>query len=167
VFSASSSAGTPIVGLKILNSNGDGELSDVIDAMNWLLETRPNGTNSEPNPDGKNNAQARQTCWCCGCPFGVCAIPRFEGLPQALISSASLLNAVLACCVTISGKHAGAAVCCGSNPVVLWFWTLPQALLHLAASAVFYPCLLCHTVTNKSNNISDFCCCRRCTKLVW
>jgi hypothetical protein len=50
-------AGTPIVGLKILNSNGDGELSDVIDAMNWLLETRPNGTSSEPNPGGKTNAQ--------------------------------------------------------------------------------------------------------------
>eukprot|EP00882_Tetradesmus_deserticola_P004902 GHRQ01005165.1.p1 GENE.GHRQ01005165.1~~GHRQ01005165.1.p1 ORF type:complete len:290 (+),score=73.65 GHRQ01005165.1:296-1165(+) len=52
--------GTPIVGLKILTSNGDGELSDVIDAMNWLLETRPNGTASEPNPDGKTNAQVHQ-----------------------------------------------------------------------------------------------------------
>jgi hypothetical protein len=57
--------GTPIVGLKILNSNGDGELSDVIDAMNWLLETRPNGTNSEPNPGGKTNAQV------CGSPAAV------------------------------------------------------------------------------------------------
>lgn len=53
-------AGTPIVGLKILNSNGDGELSDVIEAMAWLLETRPNGTASDPNPGGKTNAQVRQ-----------------------------------------------------------------------------------------------------------
>lgn len=48
------------MGLKILNSNGDGELSDVIEAMAWLLETRPNGTASDPNPGGKTNAQVRQ-----------------------------------------------------------------------------------------------------------
>jgi hypothetical protein len=67
-------AGTPIVGLKILNSNGDGELSDVIDAMNWLLETRPNGTSSEPNPGGKTNAQV------CGSSIMFCSDLLCKGL---------------------------------------------------------------------------------------
>lgn len=53
-------AGTPIVGMKILDKEGSGELSDVIEAMNWLLETRPNGTSSPTNPDGKTNAQVHQ-----------------------------------------------------------------------------------------------------------
>jgi hypothetical protein len=102
-------AGTPIVGLKILNSNGDGELSDVIQAMSWLLETRPNGTNSEPNPGGKTNAQVGDTCCCCcwvwGLGFGVVISSMLWG---GILAGCEHLAGCWQCCLQL---HTSAVAC--------------------------------------------------------
>jgi subtilisin family serine protease len=51
-------AGTPLVALKVLDSNGDGSFSDVMMGLMWLLQTSVNG--SVPNPDNITNAQLFQ-----------------------------------------------------------------------------------------------------------
>eukprot|EP00775_Hariotina_reticulata_P013182 gene13182-13313_t len=49
---------TPIVALKVMDSNGDGSFSEVVSGLRWLLETSVNG--SVPNPGNITNAQLFQ-----------------------------------------------------------------------------------------------------------